>query len=221
MIRVLLVDDQELVRSGFRLILDLADGIEVVGEAANGREAVRLAKDLDPDVVLMDVRMPELNGIEATQGLQRAGVRARVLVLTTFDLDDYVYGALKAGASGFLLKDAPREQLVTAVRTVARGEALLAPAITQRLIERFMTRAPIADAPPALTELTGREVEVLRLMSRGLNNAEIAEQLILGQATIKSHVGSILRKLSVRDRVQAVVFAYEYGIVEPGHSTSD
>jgi DNA-binding NarL/FixJ family response regulator len=220
MIRVLLVDDQELVRAGFRLIIDLADGMEVVGEAADGREAVRLAKDLDPDVVLMDVRMPELNGIEATQGLQRAGVRARVLVLTTFDLDDYVYGALKAGASGFLLKDAPREQLVTAVRTVARGEALLAPAITQRLIERFMTRAPTADPPPALAELSGRELEVLRLMSRGLSNAEIAEQLILGQATIKSHVGSILRKLSVRDRVQAVVFAYEHGVVEPGHSTS-
>jgi DNA-binding NarL/FixJ family response regulator len=218
MIRVLLVDDQELVRSGFRLILDLAEGIEVVGEAADGREAVRLAKELHPDVVLMDVRMPELDGIEATQRLQHAGVDARILVLTTFDLDDYVYGALKAGASGFLLKDAPREQLVTAIRTVARGEALLAPAVTQRLIERFVTRTPTADASSALSELSPRELEVLRLMSRGLNNAEIADHLILGQATVKTHVASILRKLAVRDRVQAVVFAYEHGIVEPGHS---
>jgi DNA-binding NarL/FixJ family response regulator len=218
MIRVLLVDDQELVRSGFRLILDLAEGIEVVGEAADGREAVRLAWELHPDVVLMDVRMPELDGIEATQRLQHAGVDARILVLTTFDLDDYVYGALKAGASGFLLKDAPREQLVTAIRTVARGEALLAPAVTQRLIERFVTRTPTADASSALSELSPRELEVLRLMSRGLNNAEIADHLILGQATVKTHVASILRKLAVRDRVQAVVFAYEHGIVEPGHS---
>jgi DNA-binding NarL/FixJ family response regulator len=217
MIRVLLVDDQELVRSGFRLILDLADGVEVVGEAADGRQAVRLAKELAPDVVLMDVRMPELNGIEATQALQHAGVDARVLVLTTFDLDEYVYGALKAGASGFLLKDAPREQLVTAVQTVARGEALLAPAITHRLIERFVTRIAIADASSAVAELSQRELEVLRLMSRGLNNAEIAEHLILGHATVKTHVAGVLRKLGVRDRVQAVVFAYEHGIVEPGH----
>jgi DNA-binding NarL/FixJ family response regulator len=219
MIRVLLVDDQELVRSGFKLILDLADGIEVVGEAADGRQAVALAKELDPHVVLMDVRMPELNGIEATQRLQHAGVDARVLVLTTFDLDEYVYGALKAGASGFLLKDAPREQLVTAVRTVARGESLLAPAITQRLIERFVTRPAVADASPVLEELSQRELEVLRLMSGGLSNAEIAEQLIVGQATVKTHVAHILRKLAVRDRVQAVVFAYEHGIVEPGRST--
>lgn len=220
MIRVLLVDDQELVRSGFKLMLDLAEGIDVVGEAADGRQAVRLAKELQPDVVLMDVRMPEVNGIEATQQLQHAGVDARVLVLTTFDLDEYVYGALKAGASGFLLKDAPREQLVTAVHTVARGESLLAPAITQRLIERFVTRTPAADASRVLDELSQRELEVLRLMSRGLNNAEIAEHLIVGLATVKTHVASILRKVGVRDRVQAVVFAYEHGIVEPGESTS-
>jgi DNA-binding NarL/FixJ family response regulator len=217
MIRVLLADDQELVRSGFKLILDLADGIEVAGEAADGRQAVKLAKALDPDVVLMDVRMPELDGIEATRHLRHAGVDARVLVLTTFDLDEYVYGALKAGASGFLLKDAPREQLVTAVRTVARGEALLAPAITQRLIERFMTRTPAPGAASALAELSRRELEVLQLMARGLNNGEIAGRLILGQATVKTHVASILRKLGVRDRVQAVVFAYEHGVVEPAH----
>jgi DNA-binding NarL/FixJ family response regulator len=215
-IGVLLADDQELVRSGFRLILELADGIEVIGEAADGREAVRLAKELQPDVVLMDVRMPELDGIEATQRLRQAGVEARVLVLTTFDLDEYVYGAIRAGASGFLLKDAPREQLVTAVRTVARGEALLAPAITQRLIERFVARPPANEAAPALTELSARELEVLQLVARGLSNAEIAAELILGEATVKTHVARILRKLAVRDRVQAVVFAYESGLVQPG-----
>ena len=216
MIGVLLADDQELVRSGFRLILDLADGIEVVGEAADGREAVRLAKELQPDVVLMDVRMPELDGIEATRRLRQAGVEARVLVLTTFDLDEYVYAAVRAGASGFLLKDAPREQLVTAVRTVARGEALLAPAITQRLIERFVARPSPDEAAPALAELSARELEVLRLLARGLSNAEIAAELVVGEATVKTHVARILRKLDLRDRVQAVVFAYETGVVEPG-----
>ena len=216
MIGVLLADDQELVRSGFRLILELADGIEVVGEAADGQEAVRLAKELQPDVVLMDVRMPELDGIEATRRLRQAGVDARVLVLTTFDLDEYVYGAIRAGASGFLLKDAPREQLVTAVRTVARGEALLAPAITQRLIERFVARPPASETAPALAELSTRELEVLRLLARGFSNAEIAAELIVGEATVKTHVARILRKLGVRDRVQAVVFAYESGLVQPG-----
>jgi DNA-binding NarL/FixJ family response regulator len=216
MIGVLLADDQELVRSGFRLILDLADGIEVVGEAADGREAVRLAKELQPDVVLMDVRMPELDGIEATRRLRQAGVEARVLVLTTFDLDEYVYAAVRAGASGFLLKDAPREQLVNAVRTVARGEALLAPAITQRLIERFVARPSPDEAAPALAELSPRELEVLRLLARGLSNAEIAGALVVGEATVKTHVARILRKLDLRDRVQAVVFAYETGLVEPG-----
>jgi DNA-binding NarL/FixJ family response regulator len=221
MIRVLLADDQELVRSGFRLMLDLADGIDVVGEAADGREALRLGKELQPDVVLMDVRMPELDGIEATRRLRQAGVEARVLVLTTFDLDEYVYEAVRAGASGFLLKDAPREQLVTAVRTVARGEALLAPAITQRLIERFVTRPPVAEAAPALAELSVRELEVLRLVARGLSNAEIAAELVLGEATVKTHVARVLRKLGVRDRVQAVVFAYESGLVQPGGDLKD
>ena len=221
MIQVLIVDDQELVRSGFRLILELTDDIEVVGEAADGREGVKLAKDLQPDVVLMDVRMPELNGIEAIRRLGQAGVDARVLVLTTFDLDEYVYDALKAGAGGFLLKDVPREQLVTAVRTVARGEALLAPAITQRLIERFVTRAPSGGRAPALAELSGRELEVLGHVARGLNNAEIADTLILGEATVKTHVANILRKLGLRDRVQAVVLAYEEGVVEPGDAESE
>ncbi len=216
MIRVLLADDQELVRSGFRLILELADGIEVVGEAADGREAVRLAKELQPDVVLMDVRMPELDGIEATRRLRQAGVEVRVLVLTTFDLDEYVYAAMRAGASGFLLKDAPREQLVTAVRTVARGEALLAPAVTRRLIERFVDRPAPVEAAPALAELSARELEVLRLVARGLSNAEIADELVIGEATVKTHVAHILRKLGLRDRVQAVVLAYESRIVEPG-----
>jgi len=215
-IRVLLADDQELVRSGFRLILELADGIEIVGEAADGREAVRLAKELQPDVVLMDVRMPELDGIEATRRLRHAGVDARVLVLTTFDLDEYVYAAVRAGASGFLLKDAPREQLVTAVQTVARGEALLAPAITQRLIERFVARPPASEVAPALGELSARELEVLQLVARGLSNAEIAAELVVGEATVKTHVARVLRKLDVRDRVQAVVFAYESGLVQPG-----
>jgi DNA-binding NarL/FixJ family response regulator len=216
MIRVLLADDQELVRSGFRLILELADGIEVVGEASDGQQAVRLAKELRPDVVLMDVRMPGLDGIEATRRLGQAGIDTRVLVLTTFDLDEYVYAAVRAGASGFLLKDAPREQLVTAVRTVARGEALLAPAITQRLIERFIARPAPAQVAPALAELSAREVEVLRLLARGLSNAEIAAALFVGEATVKTHLARIFAKLDLRDRVQAVVFAYESGLVEPG-----
>jgi DNA-binding NarL/FixJ family response regulator len=215
-IRVLLADDQELVRSGFRLILEQADGIEVAGEAADGREAVQLGKELQPDVVLMDVRMPELDGIEATRRLRQAGVDARVLVLTTFDLDEVVYGAMRAGASGFLLKDAPREQLVTAVRTVARGEALLAPAVTRRLIERFIDRPGPIEAAPAIAELSTRELEVLRLVARGLSNGEIAGELVIGEATVKTHVASVLRKLQLRDRVQAVVLAYESGIVEPG-----
>jgi DNA-binding NarL/FixJ family response regulator len=216
MIRVLLADDQELVRSGFRLILELAEGIEVVGEASDGREAVRLAKELQPDVVLMDVRMPDVDGIEATRRVRQAGLEARVLVLTTFDLDEYVYAAVRAGASGFLLKDAPRDQLVTAVRTVARGEALLAPAVTQRLIERFVARPPVAEAAPELAALSARELEVLRLIARGLSTAEIAAELVVSEAMVKTHVARVLRKLDLRDRVQAVVFAYESGLVEPG-----
>ena len=218
MISVVLADDQELVRSGFRLMLDLAEGIEVVGEASDGREAVRVASELRPDVVLMDVRMPLLDGIEATLRLRRSAVPSRVLVLTTFDLDEYVYAALQAGASGFLLKDVPREQLVTAVRTVARGESMLAPAITQRLIEKFVARAPGARVSPSVEELSVRELEVLRLLARGLSNAEIAAELVLGEATVKTHVARILRKLDLRDRVQAVVYAYESGLVEPGAS---
>lgn len=221
MIRVLLADDQELVRSGFRLILELAEGIEVVGEAADGRDAVRLGKELQPDVVLMDVRMPVMDGIEATHRLQQAGVDARVLVLTTFDLDEYVYAAMRAGASGFLLKDAPREQLVTAVRTVTRGEALLAPAVTRRLIERFIDDAAPVEATPALQALSARELDVLRLLARGLSNAEIADDLIIGEATVKTHVARVLRKLDVRDRLQAVVLAYESGVVQPGSRQSD
>jgi DNA-binding NarL/FixJ family response regulator len=216
MIGVLLADDQELVRSGFRLILELADGIEVVGEASDGQQAIRLAKELRPDVVLMDVRMPVLDGIEATRRLARSGVASRVLVLTTFDLDEYVYAAVQAGASGFLLKDAPREQLVTAVRTVARGEALLAPAITRRLIERFIARPVPARRAAALAGLSARELEVLRLLARGLSNAEIAAELFLGEATVKTHLARIFTKLDIRDRVQAVVWAYESGLVEPG-----
>ena len=221
MIGVLLADDQELVRSGFRLILELAEGIEVVGEAADGRETVRLAKQLQPDVVLMDVRMPELDGIEATRRLKQAGVETRVLVLTTFDLDEYVYAAVRAGASGFLLKDAPREQLVTAVRTIARGETLLAPAITKRLIEKFVTRPLLDRTPSAMSDLTARELEVLRLIARGLSNAEIASQLIVGEATVKTHVARILSKLHLRDRIQAVVLAYETGLVQPGDHSAD
>jgi DNA-binding NarL/FixJ family response regulator len=210
---VLIADDQELVRTGFRLILGAAGDIEVVGEASNGLEAVSLARSLAPDVVLMDVRMPELDGIAATREiLTRAGA-PRVLMLTTFDLDEYVYDALRSGASGFLLKDLPAAQLVAGVRTVADGEALLAPAITQRLIEEFTAPPP---APPAgLDELTPRELEVLRHVARGLSNSEIASELIIGEATVKTHVARMLMKLGIRDRVQAVVVAYEAGIVSP------
>lgn len=222
MIRVVLADDQALVRAGFRLILDLEDDMEVVGEAANGREAVSLARALEPDVVLMDVRMPELDGIEATRRLARAGSLARVLVLTTFDADEYVYEAMKAGASGFLLKDVPREQLVAGVRIVAGGESLLAPAITRRFVEAFVRRPPPGSAvAPRLEDLSAREVEVLKLVASGLTNAEIAERLVVSAATVKTHVANMLQKLRLRDRVQAVVLAYESGLVQPGEATTD
>ena len=221
-VRVLIADDQALVRAGFRMVLEVEDDITVVGEAANGEQAVHSAQRLKPDVVLMDIRMPELDGIAATRQIAGAdhgpaGSRSRVLILTTFDLDEYVYDALGAGASGFLLKDSPPEQLVTAIRVVARGESLLAPSVTSRLIEQFArTRAPHREPAPALDELTSRELEVFTLIARGLSNAEIAEALVVSDSTVKTHVARLLAKLGLRDRVQAVVLAYESGLVSPG-----
>jgi DNA-binding NarL/FixJ family response regulator len=216
-LRVLLCDDQEMVRAGFRLILDLEDDLEVVGEAPDGSRALDLVARTSPDVVLMDVQMPVLDGIEATRRIVAAGSTARVLVLTTFDLDAYVYAAMKAGASGFLLKDAPREQLVAAVRMVARGDALLAPAVTRRLIEAYVSQPPPQTGVPAALEcLSEREREVLRHVARGQSNAEIAADLFLGEATVKTHVARVLAKLGLRDRVQAAVLAYETGFVRPG-----
>jgi DNA-binding NarL/FixJ family response regulator len=215
MIRVLLADDQGLVRAGFRMILRAEAGIEVVGEAADGAEAIARARETEPDVVLMDIRMPGVDGVEATRQIT-ATPGPRVLVLTTFDLDEYVYEALRAGASGFLLKDAPEEQLVAAIRVVAAGGSLFAPTVTRRLIEEFARRARDPEPPPQVAELTPREVEVLRLMARGLSNAEIAETLIVSEHTTKTHVASVLSKLNLRNRVQAVVLAYESGLVTPG-----
>jgi DNA-binding NarL/FixJ family response regulator len=212
-IRVLLADDQELVRTGFRKILESEDDLEVVGEAADGAEAITRAHALHPDVVLMDIRMPRLDGIAAARELSG---RTRVLMLTTFDLNEYVYEALRAGASGFLLKDAPAAELVAGIRVVARGDALLAPSITRHLIEEFSSRPRPDEADARLADLTAREVEVLRLVARGLSNGEIAKELFLADATVKTHVGHILRKLGLRDRVQAVVAAYESGLVQPG-----
>ena len=218
MIRVALVDDQAMVRAGFRMILETESDITVVGEAGDGRDALDLVARSAPDVVLMDVRMPHMDGIEATRRLTSSGSAARVLMLTTFDLDDYVYAALRAGASGFLLKDAPAEQLVNAVRVIASGDALLAPSVTRLLIDEVSRRPAVdpATVAPGLADLTERELEVLRLIARGMSNAEIAEQLYLGEATVKTHVGRVLTKLDLRDRVQAVVAAYESGIVTPG-----
>ena len=215
MVRVLIADDQELVRSGFRLVLEIA-GIDVVGEAQNGREAVEATRTLKPDVVLMDVRMPELDGIEATRRIALSGVPSRVLILTTFDLDEYVFQALRAGASGFLLKDVGRERLVAAIHTIAAGEALVAPTVLERLVTHYVTRPPIALArPPELAQLTDRELEILTLVGRGLANPEIASTLFISLATVKTHIRHILQKLNLRDRVQAVVLAYETGLVTP------
>jgi len=218
-IRLLIVDDQELVRTGFRLFLETQDDFEVVGEAGDGEDAIRLARRLRPDVVLMDIRMPRMDGVEATARLTAAEIEPPplVLVLTTFDLDEYVFGALRAGAAGFLLKDAPRERLIEAIRVVHGGEALLSPSITRRLVEHFAARAdPLEPPAELLDELTPREREVLVLVARGLSNGEIARRLVVTEATVKSHVGSVLLKLGLRDRVQAVVFAYEHGIVVAG-----
>jgi DNA-binding NarL/FixJ family response regulator len=214
-IRVLIADDQSLVRAGFRLVLENHDDLEVVGEASNGEEAIHSAGRLEPDVVLMDIRMPELDGIAATREITRR-FPARVLVLTTYDLDEYVYDALQAGASGFLLKDTPPDQLAAGIRSVAAGEALLAPTVTRRLIAEFARVRPAPQArPAALDELTPREFDVLRHLARGLSNAEIAEQLFLSDTTVKTHVAHLLGKLGLRDRVQAVVLAYETGLVTP------
>lgn len=220
-IRVAIVDDQELVRTGFRMILEAEDDLEVVGTADDGSAAVDLVRSQRPDVVLMDIRMPDVDGIEATRRLGEAGLDTRVLVLTTFDLDEYVFDAVRAGASGFLLKDTPPEDLVRAIRVVAAGDALLAPRVTRRLIEEFGRTTPATEtADPEederLARLTEREREVLVLMARGRSNGEIAEDLIVGETTVKTHVGRVLMKLDVRDRVQAVIVAYETGLVRAG-----
>jgi len=218
-VRVMIVDDQALVRTGFRMILDAEEDMDVVGEAANGKEALTEAGRLRPDVVLMDVRMPELDGIEATRRLLAGdGIDSKVVMLTTFDMDEYVYEALRAGASGFLLKDAPPEQLVAGIRAVCSGDALLAPSVTRRVIEEFVRRPPdaVRTTPPEIDELTPRESEVLKLIARGLSNAEIAKSLVVSETTVKTHVARVLMKMNLRDRVQAVVMAYESGLVQPG-----
>jgi DNA-binding NarL/FixJ family response regulator len=214
-IRVLLADDQALVRSGFRMILDSRDDVEVVGEAEDGMAAVALTAELAPDVILMDVRMPKLDGVEATRRIVGSGSQARILILTTFDLDEYVYEAIRAGASGFLLKDVQPVELVDAIRVVAAGNALLGTTVTKRLLERFTDGAPKTSVP-TLDGLTGREREILALMASGLSNIEIADRLVVGETTVKTHVSSILRKLGVRDRVQAVIVAYDAGLVRAG-----
>jgi DNA-binding NarL/FixJ family response regulator len=217
-IRVLLADDQTLVRDGFRSIVERESDIEVVGEATDGRAAIECARALRPDVVLMDIRMPVLDGLAATRRLLADLDAPRVLILTTFDANEYVYEALTAGASGFLLKDVRAGELTEAIRTVAAGDSLLSPAITRRLIEQYVRRPPPGEHPTVLAELTSRELDVLKLLARGLSNAEIAAQLYLGTSTIKSHVNRILSKLDRRDRVQAVVLAYESGLIQPGEA---
>ena len=217
-VSVLVCDDQGLVRAGFKMIIEAQPDLKVVGEARDGLEAVAAVRQLHPDVVLMDIRMPQLDGLEATRRLTTDPLtqRSRVVVLTTYDSDEFVYEALRAGASGFLLKDAPAEELVSAIRVVAAGDALLSPSITRRLIEEFAKRPVPGTPPPELGRLTGREVEVLKLLSRGLSNAEIAGQLFVGEGTVKTHVSHLLAKLQLRDRVQAVVVAYESGLVHAG-----
>ena len=228
-VRVVLADDQALLRKGFRMILEAEDGIEIVGEAADGSDAVRLVELYQPDVVLMDVRMPVLDGIEATRAITNsaAGSETRVLILTTFDLDEYAFSALRAGASGFLLKDVPPTELVGAIKTVARGDAVVSPRVTRRLLEEYADKLPdpatngsatgaaAGEVHPALAQLTDREREVLLAVADGLSNAEIAERLYVSEATVKSHVGRLLAKLGLRDRVQAVVFAFQSGLVRP------
>jgi DNA-binding NarL/FixJ family response regulator len=218
-IRVVIADDQELVRTGFRVILNSEPDIEVIGEAGDGRQAIEAGRQLGPDVVLMDIRMPHLDGLEATRRIVTGpDSKPLVLILTTFDLDEYVYEALQAGASGFMLKDNPAEQLITAIRVVAAGEALLAPSVTRRLIAEFARRRPLTAESEKLRALTERELAVLKLVARGLSNKEIADELYVGETTVRTHVRHILTKLRLRDRVQAVVLAYESGLVQPGAS---
>ena len=222
-VKVLIVDDQSLVRAGFRMILDAEADVEVIGEASDGREAVEATTLYSPDVILMDIRMPNLDGLEATRRILDGRTEGpRVLMLTTFDLDEYVYEALRAGASGFLLKDTPPEQLVEAIHVVARGDALLSPSITKRVIEEFVRRPPASmqTPPPEIADLTARELEVLGYIAKGSSNAEIARELFVSETTVKTHVARILMKLDLRDRVQAVVFAYETGLVQPGSSAT-
>ena len=218
--RVLLADDQELMRMGFRMVMDTQPDLEIVGEAANGLEAVEAARSLEPDVVLMDVRMPELDGVQATRMIVDSQASARIIILTTFDLDEYVYAALRAGASGFLLKDAPPADLLSGIRAVASGDAVVAPSVTRRLLSNYAHRLPAAtpqegEEDRGMALLTAREREVLLQVAASLSNAEIAERLVLSEATVKSHVGRILSKLELRDRVQIVVFAYESGLITP------
>jgi DNA-binding NarL/FixJ family response regulator len=219
-IRILIVDDQALIRSGLRMILEAESGLSVIGEASDGREAIEVATRQRPDVILMDIRMPVMDGIDATRRLNASALSPmpQVLILTTFDLDEYIYAAIRAGASGFLLKDAPPDDLIHAIRVVARGEALLAPTITRRLIEEFASRPKPDAAPEGMDELTERELEVLRSLAAGLSNAEIADALFVSEATVKTHISHILTKLDLRDRVQAVVVAYESGLVRPGEN---
>jgi DNA-binding NarL/FixJ family response regulator len=218
--RVLLADDQELMRMGFRMVMDTQSDLEIVGEASNGTEAVEATRNLSPDVVLMDVRMPELDGVEATRQIVSSNSSARIIILTTFDLDEYVYAALRAGASGFLLKDSPPGDLLSAIRAVASGDAVVAPSVTRRLLSSYAHRLPVPTAAEdeRMDLLTAREREVLLEVARSLSNAEIAERLVLSEATVKSHVGRILAKLDLRDRVQIVVFAYETGLITPTQS---